>query len=218
MSNATIAVAAVIIILVVIGGAYLLTSNSGISYAGGAKSQMAVQMTDPASVPAGTSAMLVSYSSVQVETAGPNASASEWVNAQGSGTVNVLALNNSATTMAVAQVQENATVQAVKYHINSVTIVVNGTSHSVTPANSTVMVAVNGASKVNSTTSAVVVDMQPTVTASTNAQYNTTTYTMVANGRTAVIVNANANVSINTAINSTTQISSNLKSKLGLSI
>lgn len=178
--------------------------SGGTSY-----STVPVGMTDPPTTPAGTQAVIVSYSNVQVHTTGSNGGS--WVSATGSGTVNALAVVNTSQTLADAQLAVNSTIDAVRINVTSVNVVVNGTSHAASaPGWITANVTANQTVHSNS---AVLVNLATYVTA--NSSGNTTAYSYTTSSAQAVMT-TNATVSVN--VGATVNLNAALKSTLGLSI
>ncbi len=191
----------VFIIVIVAVAAFLYAHSFGAS-------QVAILMTDPPNVPQGTQHLIVAYSSVQIHTSG-NANQSGWVAASGSGTVDLMALANLTKTIASASVAANSTINLVRFNITSAQIVVNNNTYNVTVPNSQINVAITGQEKINSSSSAVLVDLFPTV------NVHGSTYMMAPAAR-AIVVNSNASVSINTNVGSTASINGNVGIRIGL--
>ena len=172
-------------------------SVSGITSTGQVSSHQIV-MTDPAQFPKGTQAAVITYSQVQVQTTGNGASGSIWVNAQGSGSVKLTAIQSSGEVVGYANVSANASIKAVKYTITSAYIIVNNTRYAMEVPNNqiTANVTSNANAKANST---IVVEITPTATATYNQ--NSTTYVMSAYSSaivtTSTTASANANVGVN---------------------
>ena len=132
-----------------------------------------VVMTDPGQFPAGTNAAVMTYSQMQVWASGNGASGSGWVTVQGSGSVNLTAIQNgSGQVVGYAGLTANATVEAVKYTVASAYIVVNDTRYNVTVPNSQTTANVTGSTNaaINST---ILVDITPTIVATYNQNATT---------------------------------------------
>lgn len=183
---------------------FLLYFATGVFKGSAGTHNVAVQITDPPNVPAGTQQLIVSYSSVQVHVLGSTQSG--WVSASGSGSLNLLALTNVSQTIANAEVRENATVNLVRFNVTSAKIVINGATYNVSTPNSQVTVAVTGSEKINSS-SAVLIDFYPTVTGHANV------YILVPAAR-AIVVSSNSTVSINTNVGSTAAVSAGVRVRL----
>ncbi len=173
-----------------------------------------VGMTDPPSVPAGTQAVLITYSNVQVQTTGSNGTG--WVDASGSGTVNALAVVNASQTIADAKIATNTAIDAVRMDVDSVKVIVNGTTYTATAPNSiTADIASNSSVKADS---AVLVDLASNVTSSTSlgsGNAGTTAYTYTDSSTKAMLT---ANASVSASVGSVADLSAGLKSSLGLRI
>ncbi len=199
------AVAGVAAVIIILAALFVFAGRAG-------KYSVAVQMTDPPTVPAGTQALIISYSSVAVHTSGSNQSG--WVQATGSGTVNLLAMTNVSQTIANTRVSANSTVNLVRFNITSASITRYGTTYNITVPNSQVSVAVVGSSKINSS-SEVLIDFYPTVNA-----YGSTKgiiYTMAPAAR-AIVIGSNSTVSINTNVGGTASISGSVRARFGLGL
>jgi hypothetical protein len=183
----------------------------GLSHGKAGTTRVAVQLTDPPTVPAGTQAVVVAYSSVDVHVSGAG-NQSGWVSAAGSGSVNLIALTNMSQTIADADVAANSTIDLVRFNITSVKITVNNTTYNVASPNNQVTASVTGDQKINSS-AAVLIDFYPTVNA--QASGNGTAYVLVPAAK-AVVVTANSTVSINTQVGSTASIGSGIRARLGL--
>ncbi len=185
------------------------STTTGQSYQSSSTTKHPVLMTDPAQVPPGTSAMVVTYTSVKVYAT--NGTTSGWVNAQGSGSVNLLATQSAAQVIGSANVTANSTIHAVSFDVTSVTATVNGTTRTVVVPNSTVTVNVTGSTKASSNSS-VLIDFFPTVVTTSNS--NSTVYAMSPSA-TAVLV-SNATISSSSNVGSTVALNSNVNAQLNL--
>jgi hypothetical protein len=241
MANSGILVVGVIVVvLIVVGAAFVLMGgnksssvSSTISYTNtttytstvtsSSQEQTPVVMTDPPQVPAGTSALVMSYSNVMVHS--HNATASSWTMAQGSGSVDLVALNNltKAQVMATASTTANTSVDKVSYTLTSAQITVNGTTYNVAmPSNSTVTARTSGSTNVNSS-STVIINIAPTVTASKNTTTNAIVYAWGNNNATAVVYSnstfsAQADANVGTSISLNAEILAELSSVLGITL
>jgi len=169
-----------------------------------------VMITDPAYAPANVKAVVVSYSNVMVHTKGSGSSG--WVDAQGSGAINLTsatAANSNSRLMAYANVSSGTIIDMVRYNIDSAYVVVNGTAHNVAVSNATVTASVTGSGQLNQS-SGVLVDITPTVVA-TYGQ-NTIEYQM--SSSSSAVVLANSGVSSNARLNSSIALSANAKAQV----
>ncbi len=125
-------------------------------------SQMVFSITDPPSVPSGTGALLVVYSSLQAHVNYANGT-SAWISGSGSGTLDLMQLVNFTQVIGSAIVPSNSVVNAVRMQISSSSITINGTTYNVTlPAGSDTLTANVSETKVNGTMSALI-DFTPSV-------------------------------------------------------
>jgi hypothetical protein len=172
-----------------------------------------VVVTDPGHVPVGTQAMVISYSSLQVQQSGP--SGSDWVNANSmaSGSVNLTAVQNGTSkVIGYANITPNATIAATKFIITSAYIVVNGTKYVVQVPNDQVIINITSATKINQSTKAgVIIDVAPTVSAVYNQ--NSTAYVMASTSAKAAIAK---NISAQASAGVGAQVSLNANAKASL--
>lgn len=194
----------VAVIIIVIAVLYYLMKGG--FHAG--TTTLAIQLTDPPNVPQGTQHLFITYSALQVHVSNANSSQSGWVSAQGSGTVDLLAVVNATKTIGNANIATNSSINLVRFNITSAQIVISNTMYNMSTPNNQINIAITGTQKLNSSTAAVVIDMFPKVTFSANS------YTLVPAAR-AIVINGNASVSINTNIGSNASISGIVKVKLG---
>ncbi len=122
---------------------------------------LAVLLTDPPTVPAGTTQLNLTYTDVLLHVIYPNGT-DEWLPVGASGTVNLFSLVNMTQTLATITVPLNSTVDKVQFSIADVTAVINEQTYNVTSLSDTFVVKVaNGA--VNKTLSGVLIDFNPTL-------------------------------------------------------
>jgi hypothetical protein len=153
------AVVAAIAIISISLIANLNTSTPLIPNAEGAT--FAVLLTDPPTVPAGTTQLNLTYSGVGLHVIYPNGS-DTWLPVVASGTVNLFSLVNVTETIASTTVPLNSTVDKVQFTITNVTAVINTQVYNVTSLSDTFIVRVaNG--RVNQTLSGVLIDFNPTL-------------------------------------------------------
>jgi hypothetical protein len=165
------------------------TSNSTNNGTSGTNSKKTpVMVTDPAQVPAGTKALVMSYSSVQTQS-GADAG---WVQASGSGSVNLTSAVNSSVVVGYVNTTAQSTVSAVRIYATSAYIIVNGTTYNVTVP-SYIAANVTGNTNVGSNSS-VIVDVSPTVAAVYTS--NSTWFAMNPSSKAVVVANATASGSV----------------------
>lgn len=137
---------------------FILVANANVQ----PSSLVQVVLTDPPIVPNGTQALYINYSSVSVHTVGNGNP--EWIQSNTNGSVNLMSLINFSQAIANIEVAHNSRIDTVKFNISSASIIINGTRYGVTVPNGVVTTNVQGNTNVNST-SAVLVDLSPIVTA-----------------------------------------------------
>jgi hypothetical protein len=120
-----------------------------------------VMLTDPPTVPAGTTVLNLTYSDVSLHVAYPNGT-SEWLPVTASGTVNLFSLVNVSQTIASATIPNGSAVDKIQFTIAGVEAEVNGTVYPVTALSSTLVMSIAN-SQVNQTLSGVLVDFNPTL-------------------------------------------------------
>jgi len=149
----------------------------------------AVLLTDPPTVPAGTTQLNLTYTDVLLHVIYPNGS-DEWLPVGASGTVNLFSLVNMTKTIASTTIPINSTVDKVQFTIANVTAVINAQTNNVTSLSDTFVVKVaNGA--VNKTLSGVLIDFNPTLVQIQASDENDTIvyYYVLVPSATAMIVN-----------------------------
>ena len=155
--------AAVVVAIVVIAVAlfanpmYFLTS----SQTSGASSSFSIMLTDPPTVPAGTTILDLTYYNISLGILYANGT-SAWLPVAGSGTVDLFSLVDMSQTIASAMIPSGSTADKIEFTIASVEAEVNGTMYSVTPLSNTLVVSIAN-SQVNPTLSGVLVDFNPTL-------------------------------------------------------
>jgi hypothetical protein len=149
----------------------------------------AVLLTDPPTVPAGTTQLNLTYTDVLLHVIYPNGT-DEWLPVGASGTVNLFSLVNMTKTIASTTIPINSTVDKVQFTIANVTAVINAQTNNVTSLSDTFVVKVaNGA--VNKTLSGVLIDFNPTLVQIQASDENDTTvyYYVLVPSANAMIVN-----------------------------
>jgi hypothetical protein len=119
-------------------------------------SPFVVALTDPPSVPAGTSALFLNYSRVELITNSSPYFANE------SGSVNLLSLINVSKIIATFSLPKNVSVNQIRLFVSSVTIEINGSKYSVFVPSSVLKIPITNVSLVNGTIGALI-DLQPHV-------------------------------------------------------
>jgi hypothetical protein len=162
----------------------------------------AVLLTDPPTVPAGTTQLNLTYTDVLLHVIYPNGT-DEWLPVGAEGTVNLFSLVNMTQTIASITIPLNSTVDKVQFTIADVTAVVNEQMYNVTSLSDTFVVkVVNGA--VNKTLSGVLIDFNPTLVQIQATDENDTTvyyYVLVPSANAIIVENlTSAHVKVGTII------------------
>ncbi len=121
-----------------------------------------LSLTDPATVPAGTTALFITYSDIQlvVSTGGVLSTVSL---PGGTGTANVLDLQNAYVVIGAMHVRNGSKIVQIRVNITSAVITVNGVNSTVVIGEGTIKANVSSGNNVTGTTNAVV-DLVPSVT------------------------------------------------------
>ncbi len=144
-------VGSILLIIGMAAVAYTLLYNAGNAYVSGTTTtgallgtaaasaptySLAVRLTDPPTVPEGTNALVMNYSSVALEVSN-NGGASGWVNVSGSGSVDPLSLVNVSQLIGSATLSANDIITGVRLEAASSFITIGNASYSVfVPENS----------------------------------------------------------------------------------
>jgi hypothetical protein len=120
-----------------------------------------VMLTDPPTVPAGTTILDLTYANVSLHVAYPNGTAI-WLPVNASGTVNLFSLVNMSQTIASTTIPSGSAVDKIQFTIADVDAVVSGVMYNVTALSDTLVVSVKN-SQVNQTLSGVLIDFNPTL-------------------------------------------------------
>jgi hypothetical protein len=126
-----------------------------------AAASFVVMLTDPPTVPAGTTVLNLTYSNVSLHVTYLNGTA-VWLPVNASGTVNLFSLVNMSQTIASTTIPTGSAVDKIHFTISDVDAVVNGAMYNVTALSNTLVVSVAN-SQVNQTLSGVLVDFNPTL-------------------------------------------------------
>jgi len=183
-SSAAVIVAIIIIVFSLFAKLDGLKDNGPIP-----KATLAVMLTDPPTVPAGTTQLNLTYADVLLHVIYEN-DTKEWLEIGASGTVNLFSLINMTQTLATIEIPLNSTVDKFQFRIANVTAVVNEETYNVTSLSNTFVVeVVNGA--VNQTLSGVLIDFNPTLVQIEATDENDTTvyYYVLVPSANAIIVN-----------------------------
>lgn len=151
--------AAVITAAIIIAAA--LFTNQMIHNQTSALASFSVMLTDPPTVPAGTTILELTYSDVSLHVTYPNGTAT-WLPFNVSGTVNLFSLVNMSKTIASTTIDIGSKVDKIQFTIAGVDAVVNGVMHNVTALSNTIVISIKN-SKVNEMLSGVLIDFNPTL-------------------------------------------------------
>jgi DNA-binding transcriptional ArsR family regulator len=155
----------------------------------GKSSSVVFSLTDPPSVPNGTQALNITYSSLQTHYVGSgNTNSSAWVPGSGSGSLDLMSLINSSQIIGTGSVPENSTINMVRFDIASAYIVINGTKYNVTVPSGELTVPVTGGGRITSNSS-VLIDLSPVVT--TIYTNNSTDFVLVPSVRAVFVGSTN---------------------------
>lgn len=152
--SAAVLVAATIIAVALFANPIMLDQTS-------AATSFLVMLTDPPTVPAGTTILDLTYSNVSLHVTYPNGTAI-WLPVNASGTVNLFSLVNMSQTIASTTIPSGSAIDKIQFTIADVDAVVNGVMYNVTALSNTLVVSVKN-SKVNQTLSGVLIDFNPTL-------------------------------------------------------
>lgn len=153
-----------------------------------------VMLTDPPTVPAGTTELNLTYADVSLHVNYPNGT-TEWLPVAASGTVNLFTLVNMSQTIASTTLPNNSTVDMIQFTISSVKAKVDGTVYNVTALSSQLIISIANSQKMNQTLG-VLFDFQPTLVQiqAINSTGGTENYFVLVPSATATIVtNVNSN-------------------------
>jgi hypothetical protein len=154
-----------------------------------ASASFAVMLTDPPTVPAGTTVLNLTYSDVLLHVTYPNGTVA-WLTVNASGTVNLFSLINMSQTLASTTIPLGSNVDKLQFTITDVDAVINGATYNVTVLASTLVIKIaNG--HVNQTLSGVLLDFNPTLVQiqATDANGTLVNYYVLVPSATAVIIN-----------------------------
>lgn len=141
--------------------AFLAFGMSGLGTVGVGHS-VVFSLTDPPSVPSGTQALNITYSSLRAHYIGAN-NTSAWVSGSGSGSLDLMSLINASQVIGTGSVPANSVINTMSFAITSAYIVINGTRYNITVPSGNLMVPVTGGGKITSNSS-VLIDLSPVVT------------------------------------------------------
>ncbi len=120
---------------------------------------LALMLTDPAQVPAGTEYLNVTFSGAKLHEAGASNSTG-FINVNSTGTLNLLSLLNVSQTIGVAHVNASQKFDMIILNVSSSTIDINGTVYNVTLPSHELVVHIKS---LNGTSGAALIDLSPTI-------------------------------------------------------
>lgn len=180
--------AAVLVAVVVIATVLFANPMSSLMPGQTSAAGFLVMLTDPPTVPAGTTMLNLTYSNVTLHVIYPDGT-SGWLAVPASGTVNLFSLANMSQTIASTTIPSNSTVDRIQFTIASVEAKVNGTLYPVTALSNTLVLSIAN-SHVNQTLSGALVDFNPTLLQiqATNSTGSIVYYYVLVPSATATIV------------------------------
>jgi len=185
--SAAVLLATAIIVGSLLANPSMLPKPTTQTFAG---ASFAVMLTDPPTVPAGTTLLNLTYSDISLHVNYPNGTI-DWLPVNAAGTVDLFSLVNVTQTLASVVIPVNSTVDMIQFTIAGVQAVVNYTTYNVTALSSTLVIKIeNGL--VNQTLSGVLLDFNPTLVQiqATDANGNLVNYYVLVPSATAVVVNS----------------------------
>ncbi len=180
--------AAVLVALAIIGTS--LYTNTLLNPVGqstqGGQTNFLVMLTDPPTVPRGTTMLNVTYSSIQVHVVSSGGS-SNWIASQESGRVNLLSLVNVSQTIASVSLPTGSTVDKLQFKLSSAEANVSGVVYPVTLLSDQLLINIK--SRLNGTKTAALIDLRPTLLEinATNSTGGSVKYFVLSPSATAVI-------------------------------
>lgn len=154
-----------------------------------AAASFTVMLTDPPTVPAGTTVLNLTYSDILLHVTYPNGTAT-WLPVNASGTVNLFSLVNMSQTLATTTIPINSTVDKIQLTIADVKALISGTKYNVTALTDTLVIKIAN-SRVNQTLSGVLLDFRPTLVQiqANDANGTLVNYYVLVPSATAIIIN-----------------------------
>jgi len=149
-----------------------------------------VMLTDPPTVPAGTTWLNLTYTQVSLHVVYPNGT-SIWVPINVSGTVDLFSLVNMSKTVASTTLPLNTTVDRIQFTISTVQAKVNQVVYNVTALSNELIASITNSQKLNQT-QGVLFDFLPTLVQiqATNSTGGSVSYFVLVPSSTATIVSS----------------------------
>ena len=188
--TAAVATAIVIIIASLLATTSLTPNSTSQTNNQASSASFTVMLTDPPTVPAGTTVLNLTYSNISIHVIYPN-STTEWLSLDAAGTVNLFSLINMSQTLATTTLPIGSIVDKIQFTIADVDAVVNDVSYNVTAlSNSLVINIANGS--VDQNLSGVLLDFNPTLAQiqATDADGNLVNYYVLVPSAKAIVISA----------------------------
>jgi hypothetical protein len=165
------------------------SSATGSSGAGGQQAgNFLVLLTDPPTVPAGTTQLNVTYSSISIQVKYANGTTAA-IPVKATGTVDLLSLVNVSQTIGFANIPTGTTVISIEFTISSASAVVNAQTYSVSLLSGQLVVPIRNGQVLNQTQSAALLDLTPTLVEvdATNSTGGAMSYYVLVPSATAIV-------------------------------
>ncbi|MCL5238888.1 MAG: winged helix-turn-helix domain-containing protein [Candidatus Marsarchaeota archaeon] len=143
-------------------------------------------LTDPPSVPNGTTSLNITYSSLRAHYIGSGNSSSAWVSGSGNGSLDLMSLINTSQVIGTGSVPANSMINIISFDISSAYIVINGTKYNVTVPSGNLTVPVTIGGRITSNSS-LLIDLSPVVASIFTD--NSTVFVLVPSAKAVVLGN-----------------------------
>jgi hypothetical protein len=181
--------AAVIVALGIIGTSLYVNNTLNLSgqTTSAGQTSFFVMLTDPPTVPRGTTELNVSYSSVQLHVVSSSGS-SNWVAAQDSGRVDLLSLVNMTQTIASVDLPTGSSVDKLQLKLSSAEAKIDGVVHPATLLSDNLLISMRE-TRLNGTKTGALIDLRPTLVQidATNSTGGLTSYYVLSPSATAIV-------------------------------
>jgi len=180
-------VLATILALGIIGTSMYFNNSNSVTTTPAGQTNFYVMLTDPPNVPRGTTALNVTYSSIQLNVV-PASGSSYWVASQESGRVDLLSLVNVSQTIASVNLPSGATVNKLQLKLSSAEAKINGVVHQVTLLSDDLLISIKD-TKLNGTKTGALIDLRPTLVQidATNSTGGQTSYYVLSPSASAIV-------------------------------
>jgi hypothetical protein len=143
-----------VLALAIIGGSLMMNPMPA-----NAQTSFTVMLTDPPTVPEGTSKLMVSYSDIQLHVKYLDGT-TNWVASQDDGTVDLLTLVGISQTITELSLPTGSSVDKLKFTISSANATINGVTYPVTIVSETLIVNLKGVT-LNGINAGALIDLRP---------------------------------------------------------